>query len=293
MTFDPDDGFAGPASFAYTVDDQQGHTVAGAVTDRGAAAVQPAARRRRTRRSPSRPARPTNIDLAALVTDPDPDDTLTFTIERAGRGRRRRSPPTAPTVRPSAPIDAAPTRTDSFHVHRHRRRRGVGDGAPCRSPSRPPAAPPPQAQADAATTNQGQAVTVAVLGNDIDPLGRGLTVTSRRRRRRPARRRPTASSVTFTPNADFFGAGVVHLPRPRRRQHGRAASPRPRSTVTVIGQPSAPGTPVGTRGQRARPTVNWAAPPSNGAPIDDYELRIDGGESPRRSARRPATRGTG
>ena len=46
VSFDPDDDFAGLASFAYTVDDQQGHSVAGAV-GRGAAAVEPPAGGRR------------------------------------------------------------------------------------------------------------------------------------------------------------------------------------------------------------------------------------------------------
>ncbi len=39
-----------------------------------------------------------------------------------------------------------------------------------------------------------------------------------------------------------------------------------------------PGTPVAREGN-ATATINWSAPPSNGAPIDDYELRVDGGES--------------
>ena len=142
---------------------------------------------------------------------------------------------------------------------------------------RPPAAPPPQARNDAATTNQGQPVTISVLANDIDPLGQGLTVASVGAS--PAGSATTdGQQVTFTPNADFFGAGGGHLhacatapTRPQRQSEAQIE-------VTVIGQPSAPGTPAAREGN-ATATVNWSAPPSNGAPIDDYELRIDGGES--------------
>ena len=91
-------------------------------------------------------------------------------------------------------------------------------------------------------------MTVAVLGNDIDPLGRGLTVTSRRGHAGRRRRRPTASRSRSRPSADFFGAAVVHLPRPRRRQHGRRASPRPRSTSPSSASRRRPARPTAREG---------------------------------------------
>ena len=153
-----------------------------------------------------------------------------------------------------------------------------------------PAAPPPQAQGDQATTNQGQAVTVAVLGNDLDPLGRGLTVTSvgatpgrvgddRRQQRHVHARTPTSSGRRRSSTASAT-APTPPAARPRRR------SPSPSSA---------------SRRHRARPiaregnataTVTWAAPPSNGAPIDDYELRIEGGVVRQRRDGHRATRGT-
>ena len=139
-----------------------------------------------------------------------------------------------------------------------------------------PSAPPPQAQADAATTNQGQAVGVAVLGNDIDPLGRGLRVTDVGVT--PDGTTSTdGQSVTFTPRADFFGTASF-IYRVRDGANTAQRETEGQVTVTVIGRPSVPGTPVAREGN-ATATVTWAEPPSNGAAIDDYELRIEGGAS--------------
>ena len=71
VTFDPDDDFAGLASFAYSVDDQQGHSVAGAVT----IDVLPPSNRPPVAQDTIltvEAGTPLTIDLAALVTDPDP-----------------------------------------------------------------------------------------------------------------------------------------------------------------------------------------------------------------------------
>ena len=87
MSFDPDDDFAGIASFAYSVDDQQGHSVAGALS----VEVLPP-----TNRPPVaadtiltvEAGTPLTIDLAALVTDPDPNDTFSFSVTGPQVGRR-------------------------------------------------------------------------------------------------------------------------------------------------------------------------------------------------------------
>ena len=256
VTFDPDDGFAGPATFSYTVDDEQGHTVAGCRHDRRAATEQPAADGDRRHARPSRPGSPTNIDLSALVTDPDTDDTLTYAITGPAEGVAQLAQDGS-NVAATAAIDAADAHR-LVPVHRDRQRRAVGHGARWRWTVTAPSAPPPQAQGDAATTNQGQAVTVAVLGNDIDPLGGGLTVTSARRdvggwlhvdrrpsgdvhagrRRSSARRRSSTASATWRTSAARESEAQV--------------------TITVIGQPSAPGSPS--------PCAGNARPPSTGPP---------------------------
>ena len=274
VSFDPDDDFAGPATFAYTVDDQQGHTVAGAVT----VDVLPPSNRPPVATDTTltvEAGTPTNIDLAALVTDPDPGDTLTFTITGPAEGAVHAAPGGA-TVQATAPIDGADAHR-LVPVHRHRRGRRSAGGTVSLTVTAP-AAPPPQAQRDAATTNQGQAVTVAVLGNDIDPLGRGLTVTSV-----GATSAGSATTdgqqVTFTPNADFFGPTSFIY---RVRDGANTAQRESEAQVDRHGDRPAVGAGHARRPREgnAQATVNWAAPPSNGAPIDDYELRIEGGETP-------------
>ena len=137
-----------------------------------------------------------------------------------------------------------------------------------------PDAPPPQARPDSATTNQATPVTVAVLANDIDPLAQGLTVTSV-----GASNGGTATTdgrrVTFSPSSDFFGTTTFQY-RIRDGSNIAQREAEAQVTVNVIGRPSAPGSPTAVAGN-ATATVNWAAPAANGAPIDDYEIRIGEG----------------
>ena len=272
MTFDPDDEFAGPATFAYTVDDQQGHTVAGAVTIE----VLAPSNRPPTATDATLDVEagiPTNVDLAALASDPDPGDTLTFTSSEPAEGAVQLAVD-GPAVRATAALDQA-GRTDSFQ---YTVTDSAGQAATATVTLRvvPPSAPPPVAQADSATTNQGAAVAVAVLANDIDPLGQGLTVAATGASDAGATT-TDGQSVTFTPRADFFGT-TSFLYRVRDGANSAERESEGQVTVTVIGQPAAPGSPSAVAGN-ATATVNWAAPASNGAPIDDYELRIGEGAS--------------
>ena len=272
MTFTPDDGFAGPASFAYTVDDQQGHLVAGAVTVEVLAP---------TNRPPVMTGTivgveagvPTNIDLAALATDPDPGDVLTFATSEPAQGAVTLTREGAVVVA-SAPIDGA-ERTDSFDVT-VTDTAGQSAVATVQLTVTPPDAPPPQARGDAVTTNQGQAVTVAALDNDIDPLGGGLTITDVL----PAQGGSTSTDgrvVSFRPDPEFFGTtSLVYVVRDEADLSSRQAEGQ--VAVTVIGRPAAPGSPVAQAGNGTA-TITWAAPATNGAPIDEFEVRLNGGET--------------
>jgi hypothetical protein len=64
---------------------------------------------------------------------------------------------------------------------------------------------PPTAVADAATTNFGVPVTLNVLTNDSDPNGDPMTVVAVSQPVTGGTATFTASSVTFTPAAGFFG----------------------------------------------------------------------------------------
>ncbi len=272
VTFTPDQSFSGPATFAYTVDDQQGHSVSGAVTiDVVAPANRPPVAKDTTVAVEA--GTPTNIDLAALVTDPDVGDQLTYAINGPSAGAVALSQSGA-AVQASAPIDATDT-TDSFTYT-------VTDSAAHTASAtvsltvKAPSAPPPQARPDAVTTNQGQPVTIPVLANDIDPLGRGLTVVSAGASAAGATS-TDGQQVTFGPNADFFGP-TSFIYRVRDGANTASRESESQVDVTVIGQPSAPGTPDARAGNAAV-ALNWAAPPSNGAPIDDYELQMSDGAS--------------
>ena len=272
VTFDPDDEFAGPATFAYTVDDQQGHTVAGAVTIE----VLAPSNRPPTATDATLDVEagiPTNVDLAALASDPDPGDTLTFTSSAPADGAVQLAVDGA-AVQATAAIDQA-GQTDSFQ---YTVTDSAGQAATATVTLRvvAPSAPPPVAQADSATTNQGTAVTVAVLANDIDPLGQGLTVAATGASD-AGEATTDGQSATFTPRADFFGT-TSFLYRVRDGANSAERESEGQVTVTVIGLPAAPGSPNAVAGN-ATATVNWAAPAANGAPIDDYELRIGEGSS--------------
>ena len=143
VTFDPDDGFAGPATFAYTVDDQQGHTVAGAVTvDVLAPANRPPAA---TDGTFAVEAGDTDEHRPRRRSSPTPTPaTRCVRHRRTGRGRRRRSASTAPPCRRRRRSTRG-EQTDSFTYtvtdaagesgQRHRRAHGhAADGAAARRP---------------------------------------------------------------------------------------------------------------------------------------------------------------
>ena len=221
VAFDPDDGFAGPATFSYTVDDQQGHTVAGAVT----IDVLPPSNRPPTATDATLPVEAgitTNIDLSALVTDPDADDTLTYAITGPAEGVAQLAQDGS-NVAATAAIDQG-TRTDSFQYTRHGQRRAVGHGDGGAGHHGPigPAAPGPGRRGD-------------------DEPGPGRDGGRARQRHRPARRRPHGHVGRRVRRAgsdvDRRPAGDVHAGR--RRSSARRRS----STASATARTSAPASP--------------------------------------------------
>ncbi len=270
VRFDPDDRFAGRATFSYTADDQKGHIVAGSVTVN----VLPPSNRPPKATDAElevQVGRPTNIDLSALVSDPDPGETFRFSITRAAEGVVQLRADGS-TVRATAALEQA-GRTDSFRYTVTDSGGASATGTVTLTVAAPDS-PPPQARPDTITTNQATPVTVDVLANDIDPLGEGLTVVAV-----GASNGGTASTdgrrVTFSPSSDFFGTTTFQYRiRDGSDIPGRESEAQVR--VNVIGRPSAPGSPSALAGN-ATATVNWTAPAANGAPIDNYEIRIGEG----------------
>jgi hypothetical protein len=133
---------------------------------------------------------------------------------------------------------------------------------------------PPVAVDDRAQTTQGQSVTVPVTDNDIDPLGRGLTVTYANS--------PDGSAdvvggrqVRFTPRGDLVGEAIVTYgvtDASGDAERSGAATLR----VSIIGRPSPPPAPTGIAESR-QVRLTWGAAQPNGAPIERYVVEHDRG----------------
>lgn len=274
VQFDPDDEFAGTASFSYSVDDQQGHTVSGSV-----AITVIAPENRPPTVAPGtfeiEAGTATTVDLTALVTDPDVDEELTFTVDGQSSDLVELSLDGSTVVATTATDQTGATSSFDFTVTD---RAGESANGSVELTVTAPSAPPPDAQGDEVTTTQGEPVTVDVLANDVDPLAQGLTVASVA----PSPEGTatiTGGQITFAPNESFFGPTTFNY-----TIRDAADTPERESTaqvaVVVIGRPSAPGAPVAVPGNGTA-VVNWSAPPANGAGIDNYEVRI--GEGPGRA----------
>ena len=137
-----------------------------------------------------------------------------------------------------------------------------------------PNVPAPTAVTDQARTTQGTGVSVPVLANDIDPLGRGLTIVGANVSDGSGTATVSGSEIVYQPSAGYFGATTFTytVQDARRTPAGQAVGS---VAVTVIGRPGAPSTPQATA-DNATATVTWGLPPANGSPITAVELQPEG-----------------
>ncbi len=272
LTFTPDAGFAGVASFSYLVDDQNGHNVSGIVeiTVRPPDNTPPTAI---DGEAQAEAGLDTPIALSQFVEDPDltVGDELTFEIDPRGAPATVRGD--AVVVSPSidatgAAYEIAYTVTD---------RTGAAASAVLRVTVSEPNVPPPTAVADSARTTQGVAVGVPALANDVDPLGRGLTIIGANVTDGSGSASVSGGTVVYEPAASYFGAATVTytVQDARGTANGTATGT---ISVTVIGRPGTPTTPQATA-DNATATVTWGLPPANGAPITGVELETDAGST--------------
>lgn len=268
-TFTPDRTFAGKASFAYTVDDQNGHLVAGSVVVRVLAPENrpPVATDGTVELEAGTVA---SVALDQFASDPDlpTGDALTYQLVGGDEATLDGA-----AVSLDLPIDSGgSTRTLPFRVTD---RAGATAEATVTVTVTEPTAPPPTAVADTARTTQGVAVSLDVVANDVDPLGRGLTVAD------VGTQDGTGSAavggdgrtVSFQPAPDFFGtASLSYTVRDARNSDaGQAVG---QLTVDVIGLPGTPPTPQAQAGN-ATASVTWGQAAANGSPIDDVEIQSD------------------
>ncbi|MFV0306342.1 MAG: Ig-like domain-containing protein [Desertimonas sp.] len=266
VRFTPDAGFVGRASFSYEVDDgEAGHTTSGVVTITVTAATNtvPVV----TDGSFEVVAgTATPVDLTGLVTDPDPDDTATFTIGETVGPVEVALQDGRVAVVTTAIDQSGQAGSFQFTVTDNAGDSATGTVNLAVQPSDQPA---PEAIGDQGRTRQGEAVTIAVLDNDVDHLGQGLAVSAVG---------VTSAGVvttdgrlvTFTPNAEFFGTATFnYTAQDARRSVERQADGQ--VSVVVVGRPTPPGTPSATA-DNGTAVVTWAPSDGNGAGVTGYEV---------------------
>ena len=268
VNFVPDTDVAGAGGFSYVVDDQNGHTVAGAVT----VTVQPPANTPPTASELAVEAEAgiaTPIALEAAVVDPDvtSGDVLSYAFSAAG------APVTlaGSTLEVSPPIDATgQTYTIDYTVTDSA---GAAASAKVTVTVTEPKRPPPTAVPDVARTTQGEPIFVTVLANDVDPVGQGLTIIAANVTDGSGTASVSVDQVVYQPDPGYFGEATFTytIEDARHTEAGRAVGT---VSVTVIGRPGAPSTPQATA-DNATATVTWGLPPANGSPLTDVELQVN------------------
>ncbi|MFL0411092.1 Ig-like domain-containing protein [Microbacterium paludicola] len=124
--------------------------------------------------------------------------------------------------------------------------------------------------------NAGQRLTVPVLENDVNPFDgeAPLEVVDAKLETgaaEDAEITSDADSVSITPAGDFHGRLVVRYRiQDSTKDADRVADAR--VTVTVRGEPDAPGVPNATNVQSREATLRWRPPADNGAAITEYRV---------------------
>ncbi|MEM9514610.1 MAG: Ig-like domain-containing protein, partial [Actinomycetota bacterium] len=263
VEFLPDTDFEGAASFDFTVDDLQGHTVSGGVS----ITVLPPENRPPELAPLSIDAEagtPTPVRLTELITDPDPDgaDQHEISVSSPANGNvSLQGPDSSGVVTISTEITAGDS-SDSFEYT-------VVDGEFTVSNTVSinvlvPSYSPPTLTEDTARVLQGEtAGPIDLLANDVDnspaaQVGDGLLVTQVG----VADGGTTSqdgNTATFVPDTDFFGTTTFTytVQDGRRSIEGESVG---QVTVEVIGRPDAPQPPTVAEEGNGYLLVEWSQP---------------------------------
>ncbi|MDT0156115.1 Ig-like domain-containing protein [Microbacterium sp. ARD32] len=219
----------------------------------------------------------TTLDLAALASDPDPDDEVSFRLTGgSGNGITARVEGTTLSVEAAKDVPKGTTANLVLSVTD-----GTADPIQGRVTVTVTASTRdlPIATDDVRDeVDQGEPITIDVLENDINPFpdtplsvisaspetGRGEVVLD-------------GDQVTITPDPDFVGMLVARYRiQDATGDPDRAAEGRIR--LTVQGVPDAPGTPTVTSVTDRQVVLSWGSPVNNGAEITKYTVRaVQGG----------------
>ncbi len=218
------------------------------------------------------------LDLAALATDPDPDDAgkLTFSLEsKAPAGMSAQV--SGNTLTASAESDTKKGTTASLAV-------SVTDGeAPpvkatitvtVSASTRPLTSANDDTIAEA---DQGKLISVPVLANDVNPFpDTPLKIVSATTETGEATARVAGDRVEVTSGAEFVGTVVVrYRVLDATEDADRAVEGRIR--ITVQGRPDAPGKPTVSSVQSRTVVLAWTPPSDNGTRITGYTVTSTSG----------------
>ncbi|WP_336632386.1 MULTISPECIES: Ig-like domain-containing protein [unclassified Microbacterium] len=218
------------------------------------------------------------LDLAALATDPDPEDqgNLTFRL-RGGAPQGMSASVEGSVLKVSAPASTAKGTRASLTVL-------ADDGAttPAEATISVTVTASRRQLASAnddvvAQSNQGATETVAVLANDVNPFPETpLTIQSAVLESGQATVTVVGDRVEVTSAKTFVGVVVARYRvmdatgDPDRAVEGRIR-------VTVQGRPDAPGKPTVSSVQSRTVVLAWTPPTDNGAPITGYTVTSTSG----------------
>lgn len=279
VRFTPDPLFEGAATFDFLVDDQQGHTIAAAMTVR----VGPPGNRPPVATDASLTATagiPEPFDLDGLVSDLDIErdptqDSLTFTVSAATNGLVTLGVDPATGVVTISSTPDLGGETDSF-TYTATDEAGEAAQGTINVTLTPSAHAAPIANADSARTLQTQPLSVTPLENDTDNSpqgleGDGLLITEVGTTPDGTVEILDGSTITFTPDPTFFGtATFTYTVQDGRRLDTQVGIGT--VNVEVVGFPAQPQPPaVDSFGDRYC-VLTWNTPAGNGAAIDGYIL---------------------
>jgi len=214
------------------------------------------------------------VDLAALVTDLNPEDTHTFENLQGAMPPKLEGRLDGPKLALKAADDAKGTNV-TLTVDVKDKTHTVSGTINVRVLKYD--RPPPQAVDDTKETFQDKAVEVDVAANDVDPIGKGLKVKVIGQTSGSADV-VGDTSIRYTPASGFFGdADITYEVTDASNDPDRNAKATLR--VSVIGRPSKPDAPRRTGTPESQQvSLTWGAVMGNGAPVTKYIVRTDDGK---------------
>ncbi|MGW8565488.1 Ig-like domain-containing protein [Isoptericola sp. NPDC055881] len=216
------------------------------------------------------------VDLARFATDPD-GDALSFSLGSAPQGLTASLTGSVVTLQAAPEAVKGASLTIPFTVSDGENKPVQGTLAATVVASTRPLAKANPDSVDGA--HQGKAVAVPVLANDIDPFDpKGLELIGSGVETGEGDAVVDGDKVVVTPAGDFVGTLVASYrvqdatKDPDRLVEGRI-------TLTVLGVPEAPATPVVEEVRSETVVLSWTPPINNGADISGYTVTSNRGDS--------------